>query len=194
MAISRGPPVDPRTGAYARPGTAPIGDPVALELLETQKQILAVERERLDLERSKMAIARFPEVEDIERGAVRIKLTQMVDAVAIVRGSCSARVWRELYAAIKSINGIDLYAQTSAARQLGDRVTSIIQCIESRGLIDMVYATARRYYMDDIVAKPVKKRVPRLRLTEPLPTDEMREAEETLAFMMGRTPESRGLN
>jgi prophage antirepressor-like protein len=164
-----------RTGAYARPGALPSGDPVVRELLDVQKEILAVQRERLDIEKARLALARFPEVEDLERGAVRSKLTQLIDVVATVRSRCPALIWRELYLLVKAINGVDLYAQTAAARQMGDRVTSIVQCIETMGLMDMVYRTARMHFQDDILASPAQRRVPQLHVTGPLPVQELDE-------------------
>jgi prophage antirepressor-like protein len=50
-------------GYYAHPGLVP-GDPAVRELLEVQRQILAVEQERLDIERARHTLARFPEVDD----------------------------------------------------------------------------------------------------------------------------------
>jgi prophage antirepressor-like protein len=177
-----------RTGVYAQPGVLPSGiDPAIRELLEVQRQILAVEQERLDLERAKHTLARFPEVADLERGAVRGKLTQMIEAVAMIRGRCSGPVWRELYLAVKASNHVDLYAQQASARRQDDRVGSIIQSIETWGLLDMVYTTARLHFMDEILAKPVEKRVPQLHVTEQrLPSAEERFAELTFDFAMGR--------
>lgn len=167
-----------QTGIYARPGALPSGDPAIRELLETQREILAVERERLDLERAKHTLSRFPEVEDLERGAVRSKLTQMIDLVATVRGRCPALIWRELYLVVKTVNGIDLYAQTAAARGTGDKVKSILQLIENLDLTDLVYRTARNHFREEIVARPAVKRVPQLHVTGPLPTDELAALED----------------
>lgn len=110
-----------RTGYYAQPGvalsTATEGQMLLLrqeelgiqrESLAIQQGILAVQREALDFERAKMELARFPEVENIERGGVRNKLSHMIDLVATVRGCCTALVWQELYLAVKLQNGIDL--------------------------------------------------------------------------------------
>ena len=65
---------------------------------------------------------------------------------------------------------------------------AIIQNVDAWGLLDMVYTTARRHFMDEIVAKPARKRVPQLHVPEMavLPTEEERIAEMTFEFAMGR--------
>lgn len=187
-------------GYYARPGVAlPSGDSAVNEVLAVERERLAVERERLaleqerlDLERAKHALSRFPDVSEIERNAVRSKLTQMVEAVAIIRGVVPGRVWRELYLAVRARNHLDLYAQSAAGRRLGGKAVSILQNVETWGLLDMVYTTARAHFMDEIVAQPVQKRLPQVDVptTTLLPTAEEEMAYVTLEFMMGREPGS----
>ncbi len=196
------------TGYYARPGVLPSGvDPQVLALIsqlvqgQTQGQtaiaahlseLVTIEREKLEAERARARLARFPSVSEIPRESVRQKLHEVIDTVAMARGCCTGPVWRELYLELRRADVIDLYAKKNALRKRHGRWFSLIEIVERAGLLDIVYTTARELFTVDIAAKPKETRLERILMREEPPTKkELLEAQEDLiteqvmAFAMG---------
>jgi len=180
-------------GYYARPGALLPGiDPQLLALFSQciqgqtaiaahLSELVTIEREKLEAERARARLARFPSVSEIPRENVRRKLHELIDTAAMGRGYCTGKVWQELYLELRRAEVVDLYAKKTTFRKKHGRWPSLIELVERAGLLDIAYTTARDLFMSDIAAKPKETRLERILMREEPPTkQELLDAQEDL--------------
>ena len=110
--------------------------------LTVQRESLAIQRETLAMERARIALARFHEVTEISRNAVRSKLKELIDVVSAARAWCSGKAWHDLYLTVKRWNGIDLHANRAASHRRG--LKKRLRPIRTVGEVDLEFAVTRK--------------------------------------------------
>lgn len=183
-----------KTGYYSRPGSALAPspaqaagtDPAVVALLT---ELVAVTRQRLEDGRARDRLARFPCSWQIPPDNLRMRMDDLIDTVAEVRGWERNSVIRQVNRVVRDRHHIDFRQRKSwIDRKRGKRV-SILNVIEHYDKLPMVYDLALSYYRDDLMAVPQRRLsdVP-LDRDDPM-TDEERELLKVWEFAMGGSPQ-----
>ena len=139
-----------QVAAQPAPAVAPATDPLLLQILSTQSQLMAGQQAQLDQLRSDIAQiqaghrparsrptlpgVRPPRTEPTHNAGLRSQINQQVNAYCVRRNTTPQEVYQYLYGRLQSVFGFDVY---HLSRQSNESMLSVI---ERYGYLDRLYS------------------------------------------------------